>query len=54
MFDQIFLLQQVERSMIISDKQGMHKLPHKLSNNLNLRILGTWEIPGKLQNFLEL
>ena len=36
MFDRIFLLPQVKRSEIISNKQGMYELPHEVPNNLRL------------------
>ena len=39
MFDQIFYSPQVKRSVIISNKHGMHVLPYKLPNSLRLRIL---------------
>ena len=37
---QIFFSPQVKRSMIISSKQGIYELPHKLPNDLRLRIVG--------------
>ena len=40
MFYQIFLLPQVKRSLIISNKTGIYELPHELPNDLTLRILG--------------
>ena len=40
--------------MIISNKHGIYKLPHRLPNDLRLRLLGNWEISGKSQNFIEL
>ena len=36
MFDQIFLSQQVKRSMIISNESGIQELPHELPNELRL------------------
>ena len=39
MFYQIFLSPQVKRSAIISNKNGIYKLPHELPNDLRLRIL---------------
>ena len=36
----IFLTRQVKRSVIISNKHGIYELPHKLPNDLRLRILG--------------
>ena len=53
MFYQILLSPQVKRSVIISNKQGVYKLVHKLLNNLRLSILGNKEKPGKSQNLLE-
>ena len=40
--------------MIISNKHGIHELPHELPNDLRLRILGKKEISGESQNFVEL
>ena len=54
MFYQIFLSPQVKRSAIISNKQVVYKLPHKLSNNFRLRILGNKEKSGESPNLLEL
>ena len=51
MFEQISLSSQVERSMIISNKHGIYELPHELSSNLKLGILGNIK---KTQNFVEL
>ena len=53
-FDQIFLSPQVKRSVIISNKHGIYELPHELSNNWRLRVLGNYEISGKSQNLIEL
>ena len=39
MFDQIFLSPQVQQSVIISNKSVIYELPHKLPNDLSLRIL---------------
>ena len=39
MFGKIFLSPQVKRIEVISNKQGIYKLPHELLNNLRL-----WEI----------
>ena len=39
MFYQIFLLPQAKRCAIIIYKHGMYELPHKLPNDLRLRIL---------------
>ena len=50
----IFLTRQVKRSVIISNKHGIYELPHKLPNDLRLRILGNWERSGKSQNIIEL
>ena len=38
--EQIFFSPQVKRSVIISNKHGIYKLPHELPNDLRLRILG--------------
>ena len=54
MFDQIFVSHQVKRSVIISNKHGIFKLPQELLNYLRLRILGHLEISTKSQNFMEL
>ena len=40
MFYKIFLSPQVKRSVIIINKHGIYDLPHELSNDLRLRILG--------------
>ena len=40
MFYQIFLSPQVKRCGTITYKHGIYKLPHELSNDLTLRILG--------------
>ena len=45
--EQTFFSPQVKRRMIISNKHGIYELPHKLPNNLRLRILGNKEISGK-------
>ena len=39
-FHQIFFSPQVKRCAIITYKHGIYELPHKLPNNLRLRILG--------------
>ena len=39
MLYQIFLLPQVKRSAIISNKQGVYEVPQELPNDLRLRIL---------------
>ena len=54
MVEQIFLSPQVKRSMINSNKYGIYELPHALTNNLRLRMLGNKEISEKSQNFIEL
>ena len=53
MFYQILLSPQVKWSAIISNKQGVYELPHKLPNDSRLRILGNKEKSGKSQNLLE-
>ena len=54
MFYQIFLSPKVKRIAIISNKQGVYELLHKLPNDLRLRILGNKEKSGKFPNLLEL
>ena len=54
MVEQISLLPQVKRSVIISNKYGIYELPHELPNILRLRILGNLEMSEKPQNFTEL
>ena len=51
MFSQIFLSPQVKWWAIIAYKHGIYKLPHKLPNDLRLRILGNQEI--KCLNFIK-
>ena len=51
---QIFFSSQVKRSMIVSNKHSIYKLPHELLNDFRLRILRNWESSGKSQNFIEL
>ena len=40
MFDQLFLSRETKRSKIISNKHGIYELPHELSNELRLTVLG--------------
>ena len=40
MFDQTFLSRETKRSKIISNKHGIYELPHELSNELRLTVLG--------------
>ena len=40
LFYQIFLLPQVKRSVIISNKHGMQELTYELTNKLKIRKLG--------------
>ena len=54
MFYQIFLSPQVKPNAVISNKQSLYELPHKLPNYLGLRILGNEAKSGKSQNLLEL
>ena len=49
-FYQIFLSPQVKQSEIISNKQGIYKLP----NNLERPILVNWERSKKSQNSMQL
>ena len=53
MFDQIFLSSELKPYTIITYKHGICELPHELSNNVRLSILGNWEILGKCINFIE-
>ena len=48
MFHQIFLSPQVKRCAITTCKHGIYKLPHELTNNLRLRILGNYKNIGKV------
>ena len=52
-FYQIFLSPQVKQCTIITYKHGIYELPHKLPNNLRLRILGNKKILGKCLNLIE-
>ena len=54
MFEQIFLSRLVKRSMIISDKHGIFKLPHELPDSLRLMVLGNYEVSRRFQNFSSL
>ena len=54
MFDQCFLSPQVKRSVIISNKHSIYKLPQELQNDLRIRILGNLEISVKPENLIEL
>ena len=38
-FEIFYVLAQVTRSLIISNKHGIYELPHELQNDLRLRIL---------------
>ena len=40
MVEQIFFSPQVKQDLIISNKSATYELPHMLSNDLRLRILG--------------
>ena len=40
MFDQTFLSRETKRSKIIGNKHGIYELPHELSNELRLTVLG--------------
>ena len=44
---------QVKRNVISSIANLVYELPHKLPNNLRLRILGNKEILGKSQIWME-
>ena len=52
MFCQIFLSPQVKQC-VITYKHGIYKLPHKLPNDLRLKIFGNQEILEKCLNFIE-
>ena len=54
MFYQIFRSPQVKRSVIISNKNGISELPHKLPSDLRLRVLGNYERLGKSQSDVDL
>ena len=53
-FVQIFLSPQVKRSVIISNKIGLDKLPHKMKNDLRLSIIGNQKLSGKYQISIDL
>ena len=44
----------MKRSVIISNKHGIHELPHELPNDLTLTILGNQETSGKFKKFIKL
>ena len=45
---------QSERNAIISNKHGIYDLPHKLLNDIRLKIFGIQNLSGKSQNFIGL
>ena len=49
MFYQIFLSPEVKGWAIITYKRGIYELPHELTNDLRLRILGYKKVLGKPQ-----
>ena len=49
MLYQIFLSPKVKPSAIISNKHGIYELPHELSKDLRLRILGNSEYQENLK-----
>ena len=53
MLYQIFLSPQVKESAIITQKHGIHKLPHEPPNDPRLSIPGNNEISGKCLNSIE-
>ena len=53
MFYKIFLSPQEKRCAIIAYKHGIYEFPHKLLNNLRLKILGNDEILRKYLNFMD-
>ena len=52
-FHQIFLSPQMKRYAIITYKHGIYKLPHELSNDLGLRILGNYEMSANRLNLIQ-
>ena len=44
----------VKRDLISSIINFVYELPHKMPNNLTLRMLGNYEILGKPQNWVEI
>ena len=52
MFHKIFLWPQVKRRMVISNKNGISKLPQELPNQVRLGILEKLGYTGKSQNFI--
>ena len=52
MFYQVFFSPQVKRWAIITYKHDIYQLPHELSNDLRLKILGNYEMSGKYVNFI--
>ena len=54
MFYQIFLSPQVKQCAIITYKHGTYELPHKMLNDLKLRILGNKNVSRKSLKSVEL
>ena len=52
--EQTFLTPQMKRSMIISNRHCIYKLPNNLKKDIRMRILGNQENSGKSQNFIGL
>ena len=52
-FYQLFFSQQVKQCVIITYFYGIYELPHKLRNDLRLRILGNQVISGNCLNCIE-
>ena len=50
MFYQTFLSSQMKRCAIITYKHGIYELPHELSHDLRLRVLGNQGISGECLN----
>ena len=53
MFYEVFLLPQVKRCRINTYNRAIYQLPHKLPNDLTLRILGNYQTLAKCLNFIE-
>ena len=51
MFYQVFLLLKVKKCEIITNKEDIYELSHELPNDITLRSLGNYYIPGKCANF---
>ena len=47
----IFFSSQLKRSVVISNNDGMHELPHEFPNDLRLETLEPYEITKYHKNF---